>query len=175
MFYKVLVIHSFHSVDDQLVVLRLKQPIGPGQYMISITYGSVMRDDLMGCYMSVERDTPFITSQFEPNYARTCIPTFDEPDIKMAFDVTVSVPETMDLYFNTKAISSETTTIYNGDIPCIPSFLFIHVDTYKRVHFAPTPVMSAYLLAFAAGSYTSLSSPTKYPVMVEVIVPSCRQ
>ena len=79
-----------------------------------------MRDDLMGCYMSVDKDhsTPFITSQFEPNFARTCIPTFDEPDIKMTFDVTATVPATMDFFFNTEAISSELITLYNEETPC---------------------------------------------------------
>lgn len=72
-----------------------------------------MRSDLMGCYMSYEKDpegkeVPFITSQFEPNYARTCIPTFDEPNVKMSFEVSVAVPSSMDLLFNTQPVSSET-------------------------------------------------------------------
>lgn len=102
------------------MIIDLVKPLSPGYYNLSISYGSVMRKDLMGCYMSFEKDkdgneVPFITSQFEPNYARTCIPTFDEPDIKMIFDVTVSVPNSMDLYFNTEPLTSEIVTNVSDD------------------------------------------------------------
>lgn len=137
-----------------------------------------MRKDLMGCYMSFEKDkdgneVPFITSQFEPNYARTCIPTFDEPDIKMIFDVTVSVPNSMDVYFNTEPLTSEVVTIIS-DEHSSRSLSSVHsLDSYKRVHFMETPVMSAYLLAFAAGSYSSITSITEHSIPVSLIFPSC--
>lgn len=47
------------------------------------------------------------------------------------------------------------------------------LDSYKRIHFMETPVMSAYLLAFAAGSYSSITSMTEHSIPVSLIFPSC--
>ena len=47
------------------------------------------------------------------------------------------------------------------------------LDSYKRIHYAPTPIMSAYLLAFAAGSYQVLTKQSQYDVSIQMIIPSC--
>ena len=53
-------------------------------------------------------------------------------------------------------------------------FLSSHLlDSYKRIHYAPTPIMSAYLLAFAAGSYQVLTKQSQYDVSIQMIIPSC--
>lgn len=112
-----------------MIVLDLDKELQPGYYNLSISYGSLMRSDLMGCYLSYTEDNtgnkvPFLTSQFEPNYARTCIPTFDEPDIKMSFDVTVSIPAEMDFFFNTQPLSTELFSYYDDSLTCLISSTF---------------------------------------------------
>ena len=106
-----------------MIVLDLEKELPVGQYSLSISYGSLMRSDLMGCYLSYTEDNagnevPFLTSQFEPNYARTCIPTFDEPDVKMSFDVTVSIPADMDFFFNTQPLSTEFYSLFDDSTEC---------------------------------------------------------
>lgn len=99
-------ISKYHvAQDEQLVVISLSNPIPPGFYRLLLDFGSVMRTDLMGCYISYEKDPsgvehPFVMTQFEPNYARTCFPTFDEPDIKMPFTITLAIPSDVDAVSN---------------------------------------------------------------------------
>ena len=47
------------------------------------------------------------------------------------------------------------------------------LDLYSQTRFETTPVMSAYLLAFAIGDFDVLSAPTKQNVVVRVYFPPC--
>lgn len=71
----------------------------------------MMRKDLMGCYISYAKDTSgnehaYVFSQFESNYARTCLPTFDEPRVKMPFSVRITAPAEYRVLFNTEAVTT---------------------------------------------------------------------
>ena len=47
------------------------------------------------------------------------------------------------------------------------------LDLYSQTIFEATPVMSAYLLAFAIGDFDVLSAPTEQNVAVHVYFPPC--
>lgn len=47
------------------------------------------------------------------------------------------------------------------------------LDLYSQTIFEVTPVMSAYLLAFAIGDFDVLSAPTEQNVAVHVYFPPC--
>lgn len=47
------------------------------------------------------------------------------------------------------------------------------LDLYSQTIFETTPVMSAYLLAFAIGDFDVLSAPTEQNVAVRVYFPPC--
>ena len=99
------------GLEEQIVVIRFQSAIHPGRYALSMTYASIMRADLMGCYVSYAKDTSgaehlYIISQFESNYARTCFPTFDEPSVKMPFSVQITAPAEYRVLFNTLTVAS---------------------------------------------------------------------
>lgn len=105
-------ISTYHiDEENQLIVIKLSRLIPFGLYQLSMDFGSQIRKDLMGCYLTYVNDTsgirhPFIISQFEPNYARTCFPTFDEPSVKMPFTITVTAPYDLDIVSNTQIVYS---------------------------------------------------------------------
>ena len=102
---------SNYHIDEamQLVELKLANPVPAQQYRLYMEFGSAMRKDLMGCYLTVRNDSegvphPFVISQFEPNYARTCFPTFDEPSVKMPFRISVRAPSDLVVLSNTDPV-----------------------------------------------------------------------
>ena len=105
-------VHGWNDeLEEQIVVIRFQSAIPSGRYALSIAYASMMRTDLMGCYLSYAKDTSgaehlYIVSQFESNYARTCFPTFDEPSVKMPFLVQITAPAEYRILFNTPAVAS---------------------------------------------------------------------
>lgn len=50
---------------------------------------------------------------------------------------------------------------------------YLLLDLYSQTIFETTPVMSAYLLAFAIGDFDVLSAPTEQNVAVHVYFPPC--
>ena len=78
----------------------------------------------------------YLYSQFETADAKRMFACFDQPDLKAAFDVTVTAPA------HWEVISNGATTMTEG------------ADAGARVHtFATTPRMSTYLVALIAGPY----------------------
>ena len=116
----------------------------------------------MGCYLSYDNGQPFVMTQFEPNFARTFLPTFDEPNIKMIFEMTLITPSNLTVLFNTPPRSSS------------PILLESHSGTllsYTQTRFEPTPPMSAYLLAAGIGPFQSIHKDARYGVKVSVHFP----
>ena len=103
-------IQKYHiDSQSQIVIISLLNSIPTGLYELRMEFGSMMRKDLMGCYISYAKDDqgnsqPFVVSQFEPNYARTCFPTFDEPNVKMPFSISLTIPEEMEGLSNTNIV-----------------------------------------------------------------------
>lgn len=103
-------IRKYHvDSKEQIVVIFPLHSIPSGLYELRMEFGSAMRKDLMGCYISYAKDNqgisqPFVVSQFEPNYARTCFPTFDEPNVKMTFSISLTIPEEMEGLSNTNIV-----------------------------------------------------------------------
>ena len=50
---------------------------------------------------------------------------------------------------------------------------YLPLDLYSQTRFETTPVMSAYLLAFAIGDFDVLSASTEQNVAVRVYFPPC--
>ena len=81
-------------------------------------------------------DEVYLYSQFETADAKRMFACFDQPDLKAAFDVTVTAPA------HWEVISNGATTMAED------------ADAGARIHtFATTPRMSTYLVALIAGPY----------------------
>jgi len=126
-----------------------------GKAEIEIIFTGILNDSMRGFYRSTyvldEKTHTLATTQFEATDARRAFPCFDEPAKKAIFYVDLVVP-------------NDKTAISN----MLPSEVREHEAGYKVVSFAPTPIMSTYLLAFLVGDFEYIEKKTKRGVLVRI-------
>jgi tricorn protease interacting factor F2/3 len=131
---------AFH-VDPakETLAVRLPQPMS-GRFRIQIDYSGKINDQLAGFYRSgykkEGRQRHIAITQFQESSARQAFPCVDHPGRKATFQVTLQVPEQLQVISNTPV---ESAAEVSGGI--------------KQVVFEPTPVMSTYLVFFGVGEF----------------------
>ncbi|KAK3810370.1 MAG: peptidase family M1-domain-containing protein [Benniella sp.] len=121
-------------------------PKGPA--LLAIYYDGILNDKMAGFYRSTYKDAEGNTkvmgvTQFEATEARRAFPCWDEPSAKATFSIKLVVP------FELEALSN------------MPIEQITQVEPEeKTVHFALTPVMSTYLVAWAVGDFEYVESTT---------------
>ena len=125
--------------DEERAVLTFAAPIAPGPATLHLAFTGILNDKLHGFYRSTFTDEAGVdhiiaTTQMESTDARRAFPCWDEPELKATFEVTLVVDEGLAAYSNS-AVVDETS----------------EPDDKRRVRFAPTMVMSTYLVAFIVG------------------------
>ncbi|MFV1990857.1 MAG: M1 family metallopeptidase, partial [Acidimicrobiales bacterium] len=127
------------DVDTERLLLTVGDEIAVGEAAIEIRFSGELNDKLHGFYRSRYEDTDgqmktLATTQFESTNARRAFPCFDEPDFKAIFDITLVVASDLEA------------------ISCGPAVREVRLDDGRRqITFAPTMVMSTYLVAFIVG------------------------
>ena len=131
---------AFDPENERLV---LADPEGggfePGTARLDISFRGVLNDRLRGFYRSTYNDDAGRTrtiaaTQFQSTDARRAFPCWDEPAFKAVFEAALVVDEGL------LAVSN---TAETDQAPAGPGRV--------RIGFAPTMVMSAYLVAFVVG------------------------
>ena len=139
------------SIDNELERMTLAAAVGSGPAELAIDFAGNFNENLVGFYLSTftedavdTRDgkgeggvgvkRALATTQFEATHARKAFPCWDEPDRKAVFEITITCPSE----FQAIANSAESSRSDNG-------------DGTATVSFAPTIVMSTYLVAFVVG------------------------
>jgi puromycin-sensitive aminopeptidase len=120
-------------------VFSLERPAPAGHGVLRCRFVGVLNDKLRGFYRSTFVDPggstrTIATSQMESTDARRAFPCWDEPDRKAVFEITLVVDEALAAYSNSPVV--EETDAGAGR---------------KAVRFAPTMVMSSYLVALIVG------------------------
>ncbi|GAM25589.1 hypothetical protein SAMD00019534_087640, partial [Acytostelium subglobosum LB1] len=145
---------SYHE-PEEVAILKFSDAIAVGTVTLTMQFEGCVNDKLMGFYRSRYTiqgvDHHMAVSQFEATYARRCFPCFDEPALKAVYDITLTVPSHMTALSNMAEISSKD----NG-------------NGTKTVHFADTPLMSTYLVAFIVGELEYIEGHSKEGVQVRV-------
>ncbi|HEV2448814.1 MAG TPA: M1 family metallopeptidase, partial [Thermoplasmata archaeon] len=114
---------------------------GLGRHQLQIAYrGAILDPGLTGLYRSTFPGGSILTTMMYPTGARRVLPCVDQPAAKAVFDVTVDAPAGPLVIFNTPAESIE------------------QVGDRQRVRFAPTPLMSTYLLYLAVGHFAEVTA-----------------
>ena len=142
--------------EKETVTLALEAEIPAGSAQLYLVFTGELNDKLRGFYRSSYTDHDgnqrwMAATQFESTDARRAFPCWDEPAVKATFDVTLIVPEDMEALSNTEPVSTTPTG-----------------DGRKAVRYAPTPVMSTYLLAFVVGDIACVQDRTTDGVLMRV-------
>ena len=114
---------------------------------IKIEFEGKLIEKLGGIYLSKYqeggREKYLITTQFEPNDARSAFPCIDHPSYKAIFEITLIFPKELKAISNTLPLKEETK------------------NNKKIVQFKPTPRMSTYLLYLGVGDFEFLEDKYK--------------
>ncbi|WP_308517617.1 M1 family metallopeptidase [Sphingomonas flavescens] len=127
------------NADSETATFTFPKVLPVGTYRLELTYAGKINTQANGLfaldYKNREgKDARAIYTQFEAADARRFMPSWDEPDYKATFDLTVRVPAAQMAVSNMPAASSR--NIAGG---------------LKEVRFQTTPTMSSYLLFLGAG------------------------
>ena len=121
--------------------LKFNQTLPAGRVTLDIEYTGILNNQLRGFYLSKTAKRNYAVTQFEPTDARRAFPSFDEPAFKASFDITLIVDKGDTAISNTNIVS---------DTPGPAA------DKHT-IHFATTPKMSTYLVAFLVGDFQCTS------------------
>ncbi len=128
------------DADSQTATFAFAKPLAPGKYVLSTEYAGKINTQANGLfaldYATADGQKRALYTQFENSDARRFIPSWDEPDYKATFDLTVVAPAAQMAVSNMPVARSE--DIGSG---------------LKRVTFGTTPKMSTYLLFFGLGDF----------------------
>jgi len=143
------------EAKERLTLVSPK-PFGVGPAMISLRFSGKISEEMRGFYRSrytlPDGTQRFMgTTQFEATSARRAFPCFDELALKAVFDLTMVAPKDRLAISNMPIVASD-------KLP----------DGRTRVRFAPSPIMSTYLLAFAVGEFDWIEGKTDDGMPVRV-------
>lgn len=132
------------NAEDQAASFHFDKPLAPGQYVLSTRYSGKIGTQANG-FFALDYPTDAgskraLYTQFENSDARRFIPSWDEPNYKATFDLTVVAPKGDQVVSNmpiTQSIDAG-----NG---------------LTRTTFATTPKMSTYLLFLGVGEFDRLA------------------
>lgn len=142
--------------EDQTAHLTFARPVSAGAHEISIAYRGTINTGAFGLFAQDYQEADgspgrMLATQLESSDARRLLPSFDEPNFKATFDLTLITPADLGVVSNMPEAASE--NIAGG---------------LKRTRFATTPRMSTYLLFIAVGDFERISQ-TVDGVVVSVI------
>lgn len=145
--------------ENQRASLAFDQTIEAGPAELFLEFTGLLNDQLVGFYKSTFTDVDgkeqaIATTQFEATDARRAFPSWDEPDLKAVFGITLVVPEDLMAVSNGPEVGREKAG--NGKI---------------AVRFADTMKMSTYLVAFAVGPFEATDPVDVDGVPVRIIAP----
>jgi aminopeptidase N len=127
--------------QDEQATFHVDKQIPAGAATINIQYTGILNDQLRGFYLSKAAHRNYAVTQFEATDARRAFPSFDEPAMKATFSTTLIVDKGDTAISNTNMTSDEPGPA---------------ADKHS-IHFATTPKMSTYLVAFLVGDFQCLS------------------
>ncbi|KAK1126499.1 hypothetical protein K0M31_005134 [Melipona bicolor] len=148
----------------EMLVIKPYRNISSGEYYLKMNFSGRLKGKISGFYLSTYVDEnksirKLAVSQFEPFYARTAFPCFDEPSFKSIFLIRLVYSKKLFYHARSNMPIVEMETM--GD------------DNDKTIaYFEPTPPMSTYLVAFLVsdfeclGTHMNLLNESKIPVAV---------
>ncbi|XP_068631129.1 membrane alanyl aminopeptidase-like [Battus philenor] len=132
----------------EILTINLNNVILPGRYTIIVSYlGRINENPLdrgfyKGYYYFGNEKRQYATTQFQPFHARKAFPCFDEPQFKSRFTISITRDSNLSPSFSNMAIANTQVVSANR----------------IRETFLPTPIVSAYLIAFHVSDFVATNS-----------------
>ena len=127
--------------QKEQVTFSFDHTLPAGRTTLSIEYSGILNNELRGFYLSKTARRNYAVTQFEATDARRAFPSFDQPDMKAVFHITLVVDKG-DMAISNTTIESDTPGPGEGK---------------HTVKFSASPKMSSYLVALLAGDFQCLS------------------
>ncbi|KAK2848107.1 hypothetical protein Q7C36_009789 [Tachysurus vachellii] len=140
--------YTLHNDSHFFEIVLKKQLVGNGDYYDLFTkFSGELLDDLTGLYTSQytevtdgeEKKRFLVASQMQATEARKVFPCFDEPAMKAVFNITIIHRPKTHALSNAKLDNER----------------YVDENMWIASTFAPTPIMSTYLLAFTVNAFKS--------------------
>ena len=122
--------------DNERIVLHFSQTFPVGEATLDLTFGGKVEQTLRGLYLAQNQPEQVLCTQCEATEARAIFPCFDEPTFKAQFAFEITTPDPV--------------VLANG-----PLLSVVDNGTTKTWKFAPTKIMSSYLVALVIGDLAS--------------------
>ena len=107
--------------------------IKPGDYELTIRFSGAYATDSIGMHRTNFEGNDYLFTQFESIYARRAFPSFDEPEFKIPYQLTIDAPAGLTVISNTPVDNS------------------VESDGWQRVTFMQTKPLPSYLIAYSVG------------------------
>ncbi|XP_014370423.2 membrane alanyl aminopeptidase-like [Papilio machaon] len=142
----------------ELLKINFDRVVMPGRYTITVSYlgrineNPVDRGFYKGYYYYGTQKREYATTQFQPFHARKAFPCFDEPQFKSRFFISITRDRNLSPSFSNMDIR-ETQIVSANRV---------------REAFLPTPIVSAYLVAFHVSDFvaTNLTGTLRKPFRI---------
>ncbi|XP_023682625.1 thyrotropin-releasing hormone-degrading ectoenzyme [Paramormyrops kingsleyae] len=146
----------FSYPANQVYVIALHRELKPLRtYKINITFEAQIENELLGFFRSsyvLNGEKRFLAvTQFSPTHARKAFPCFDEPIYKATFKI---------------SLKHDSTYLSLSNMPVETSLM--DEDGWVTNHFARTPRMSTYYLAWAVCNFTYKETFTESGVVIRL-------
>uniref|UniRef100_A0A3P9D1P8 Aminopeptidase n=1 Tax=Maylandia zebra TaxID=106582 RepID=A0A3P9D1P8_9CICH len=156
-FLRFLVVRSWGVLTNQMYVLALHREMKPMRvYRLNVSFDAAIEDELLGFFRSsytMQRERRYLAvTQFSPIHARKAFPCFDEPVYKATFSLTLRH-------------DPQYTSLSNMPVE---SSSLSDEDGWLTNHFARTPRMSTYYLAWAVCNFTYRETQTDSGVTIRL-------
>ena len=136
--------------DNERAALQFSQPLPTGEASLRLTFSGKISQTLKGLYLAQNRPEQVLCTQCEATDARAIFPCFDEPAFKAQFAFEITTAPDAIVLANGPLLS----TTDNGP-----------TKTWK---FAPTKLMSSYLVALVIGDLASTAEKTVNGIPLQV-------
>jgi aminopeptidase N len=131
---------------EHLIVPARQLRAGRNRVTLRFTSPIALSGSAVTRYLDREDGAEYVYTLFVPADASSAFPCFDQPDLKARFALELSVPHAWTAVGNAKLTSAEDA---HGSM--------------RRLRFAPTPPISTYLFAFAAGPFAEIEATSPGP------------
>jgi len=150
-----------YDEKEQRATFDFANALQIGDAELKIHFEAVLNDEMAGFYRSKYtsngEDRYAAVTQFEPTDARRAFPCWDEPAVKAIFEITLVIPTDRVGLSNMLPVDEKVE------------------GSKKTIKFAPSPIMSTYLVAFVVGEFEYLEDTTAEGVKVRVYTPIGRK